>query len=225
MNLLESMLQGIKNMPSAISSAFDDNIPETPRMLGSYLGSWEKDPYNYSVSRLRDSRTIKSGEVLNQQRLLDALATTNKLRRKKANNRGYDPGRYSLADMRDGDNFELDDYYDVDKSSSDGFRNRDFDLSASLGSFKLRSKSNLRFIKFGDKLLPYGSVEHGIANEKYDFHPGKSPDGTFDKALENMGWARPYPVKATWKTYPLGVIKIGNDGKRDRSGVEWGLLR
>lgn len=224
MNLLGDLVDEIKGIPSKLSKALHDNVSEIPRMFGKYLGPGKEDTYDYSVPRLRNTKTVKDGEVKNQGRLLDTLATTKKLRRRKPNNQAYDSGLYSLQEMMDGDVFELDDHYDVDSSADDVLNNNDYDLMGSLGSFKLNSKSKLHFVKFGEKLLPYGNVEHNVKNETYDFNPGINPFYDYLHGLEKEGKASSYPVKASWKMQPMGVIKIKN-GKIDRSEVEWEYLK
>lgn len=180
--------------------------------------------YDYPVSDLRKTRTVRDAESMNNDRLLSSITKEGRLRKKNSKmwsvNMGMYSEPYSIWDMKDGERFSLEDYYDVDNEARSVFSNRDKDLSTSLGSFKLRSKSKLDFVKYGDKVLPYGNVDHSIT-DRYDFHEGKSPFGTTGKILEESGLGKPFPVKANWKTFPYGIIKLGGDGKVDTSGVEW----
>ena len=125
-----------------------------------------------------------------------------------------------LSDLRDGDKFFLKDHYDSDFVTDD-YKWKNPDLAHTLGSFKLHSESNLEFIKRGNKLLPYGYVNHTI-EDTYDFNRG-TRDFLLYSPLENAGKAKSFKIKSTWKTQPTGVIKLGSD-KLDTSGIEWILL-
>lgn len=171
------------------------------------------EPLTVSRKQLGKYDTVLNAERKNQDRLIEAVKHHGKLKRVNGEN-------VSLDDIKDNERVKLDDYYDVDNRTGDDFRNRDSDLGFGLGSFKLRSQSNLNFVKSGNKLLPYGYVLHGI-DDMYDFNKDYPYASELYK-LEKDGLAKPYKIKSQWKSYPVGVIDI-KDGRLDASGLEWTL--
>lgn len=213
----------------------DAGLGETSKMAGKYIATspaFKQAPtYDYPISKLRNANIIERAERTNQERLLNALSEP-KLAKVK-NNLGFLPGifntsKYALSDMRDGEKFNLDDYYDFETNNSltsfarNPFYSGDVDYGLSIGSGKITSKSHLGFVKYGDKILPNGYVEHSL-QDTYDFN-GKSLLGETGMTLQKNNLAKSYPVKAKWKTYPLGVIKVNEDNTIDQSGVEWNFL-
>lgn len=168
--------------------------------------------------KLRDYQTIRDAENKNQDRLLGSLAQQKKLYRRTKDN---SKESVKFSDLHNNDIILLDDQFDVDHNKYDAVLNGNPDLGTSLGSFKLKSKSNLEFVKFGNKLLPYGNVEHSV-NDIYDFNPG-SPWHAIFSPLEKVGRAKSYTNKSSWKTQPMGVITIDGDNI-DTSGIEWNIL-
>lgn len=184
----------------------------------------EEEDYTYPSSYLRGMKTIGSGEKENQDRLLSSLTKQGTLRKtKRPAIKDNLLDRYSLKDIKDREEFYLDDYYDLDFNDKRKTDESDTDLKYSLGSFKLNSKSNLKFYRMGNKLLPYGDVEHSVS-DLYDFNGNNYPLGTFGKALEKMGKGKPYKVYSSWRTYPMGVIDIKDDTV-DASNIEWNFLK
>lgn len=218
--------------PEKARKAFEDvrdaDYGESSRMAGHYL---ETSPvfragsaYDYPVDTLRKTKTIREGEQENHMRLLNSLTRPNVLRKKRgplaSTGYGVVEPSYSLGDIKNGEAFTLEDYYDQDIKTVD---NSDADVALGLGSYKMRSKSNLQFVKFDDKILPYGDVSHQI-EDVYDFEKDRGFFGTAGKTLEDSNLAVPFPVKSQWRTRPLGVIRV-QDGKVDQSGVEWNFLK
>jgi len=165
-------------------------------------------------STLRKYKTIQKSEKKNQNRLLESLEMS------KAIYRNDKSGRHpvNLNDIKDNERIVLDDYYDADNGYMDELINNDPDIYGALGRFKLKSKSNLEFVKTGNKLLPYGYVDHTII-DNYDFNPG-TPLGLLINTIEDANKAKSYKIKSRWKTRPIGVIDI-KDNKLDTSGIIW----
>lgn len=166
---------------------------------------------------LKKYGTIMKAEKTNHDRLLDSLPKTDKLY--KLTNGLKQP--VLLKDVKENEHIYLDDHFDVDHKEYDRDQKEENKLYPFLGRFKMRSEGKLQFVKFKDKLLLRGGyVQHDI-NDRYDFD--KEPFKTTLLPLEKSGKAKVYNNKSSWKTYPIGVIKIDDD-KLDTSGIEWHLL-
>jgi hypothetical protein len=170
---------------------------------------------NLPKEKLEKFNTIKKAENTNQTRILNSITKSGTLF-KKDKDGSLEP--VNLDQLKNHEKVYMKDYYDVDENESKDIANKDLDLSTSLGSFKLRSKSNIELVKSGNKLLPYGNVEHTI-NDKYDFN-NMSLYEPMARPLEQSYKAKPYEVKSQWKNMPVGVITI-HDDKIDTSGIEW----
>jgi len=195
------------------SFGYDNSV----NSLEHYREASGKD-VNIPSDTLRKFKTIRDAENKNQQRLFNTLAQQRNIHR-------INPDRTSepvtIDQLKDNDRIVLKDYFDADIKPDQEDNNGDQDLHYSLGNFKMRSNSNLQFVKFGDKLLPYGNVEHTI-NDVYDFNPGNRFNLLLSP-MEKTGEAKIYTNKSTWKTQPIGVIRI-NGNKLDTSGVEWHII-
>lgn len=166
------------------------------------------------AEKVNDRELIKKATQKNETRLINALKSEKNIYKKLPNG---DLKKTRLSDLKDNDHIVLDDYFDSDHSTS-SYIVKDPDLGFSLGSFKLRSKSNLEFVKTNNKLLPYGHVQHTI-NDTYDFNEG-TIDRMIAHPLEKVGKSHPYPVKATWKSKPIGIIPITEE-ELDTSQLKW----